>query len=387
MSLITYPYLIHKLGHSQYGVIAYSQAIVGYLGLIINFGFTATATKDIALNRDNEQECYKIASNVFLCKALLCIISLSLYILAIVTIPWLKEYQLLHFVASIGLLGNWLFPDWFFQGVERMLFITYATLFSKILGVLSIFVLIEGPQHIIRVVWIYSLSNVLMGLLGFYFFCRIISFSILIKLDFQEVKNQFVKGFSYFGASIIANLKEYITIFIIGAWFNYQLVAIYDIARKIISVLIMPLSALARAVFPRAVISSDQVFNQKIEKILLALALIFCFAIWILPDMVWNKLILSNVDEFKNILYTLMWVLPMYAFTLTRGYLRLVARGKNHIFFRNIFVSVALYCVLLMSLKFMGYMSVYFACILIVVSLSCEAFLHYISSKRREHLS
>lgn len=54
--LITYPYLINTLGKDLYGVIIYSQAIVSYLSIFVNWGFNISATKSISINRDNPKK-------------------------------------------------------------------------------------------------------------------------------------------------------------------------------------------------------------------------------------------------------------------------------------------------------------------------------------------
>ena len=43
--LFTYPYLIRILGVSIYGKIVFAQAIIGYLVILISFGFNISAKK------------------------------------------------------------------------------------------------------------------------------------------------------------------------------------------------------------------------------------------------------------------------------------------------------------------------------------------------------
>ena len=48
--LITYPYLLRILGFEIYGGIIFAQSITMFIGIVINFGFNITGTKDIACN-------------------------------------------------------------------------------------------------------------------------------------------------------------------------------------------------------------------------------------------------------------------------------------------------------------------------------------------------
>ena len=54
--LVTYPYLINTLGKNLYGVIIYSQAIVSYLAIFVNWGFNISATKYISINREDSKK-------------------------------------------------------------------------------------------------------------------------------------------------------------------------------------------------------------------------------------------------------------------------------------------------------------------------------------------
>jgi len=72
--LVTYPYLINTLGKNLYGVIIYSQAIVSYLAIFVNWGFNISATKYISINREDSKKINEIVSVVYIVKTLLLII-------------------------------------------------------------------------------------------------------------------------------------------------------------------------------------------------------------------------------------------------------------------------------------------------------------------------
>lgn len=68
--LVTYPYLINTLGKNLYGVIIYSQAIVSYLAIFVNWGFNISATKYISINREDSKKINEIVSVVYIVKIL-----------------------------------------------------------------------------------------------------------------------------------------------------------------------------------------------------------------------------------------------------------------------------------------------------------------------------
>jgi PST family polysaccharide transporter len=54
LSFLLVPYLLKTLGPSQYGAIAFMQGVMGYLTLIINYGFNMTAPRDIAYSTEKD---------------------------------------------------------------------------------------------------------------------------------------------------------------------------------------------------------------------------------------------------------------------------------------------------------------------------------------------
>ena len=140
--LATYPYLIRILGRETYGLIIFALSIVTYFSMIINFGFNISATKDVAENKNNNNKLNEIVSSVFIIKIFLWFVSFFLLLVLIAVIPSFRENWLLFFLVFGMTFNELLFPQWFFQGIEKMKYITIINIISKILQIkLLIFLL------------------------------------------------------------------------------------------------------------------------------------------------------------------------------------------------------------------------------------------------------
>ena len=75
-------YLVRVLGEISYGILTWSDSIIQFFLLFINFGFNIYAAKYIVENRDQKDIINEITSSIFLIKITLFIISfILLYLL------------------------------------------------------------------------------------------------------------------------------------------------------------------------------------------------------------------------------------------------------------------------------------------------------------------
>ncbi len=117
--LIIYPYLIRVLGKETYGIIAYSNAIVAYFLVLINFGFNISEVKDISVHREDIDKISEIVSSVLIIRIALLIIAAILLSILVISIPSLYTYKWLY-VAYLGILINGAIePSFYFQGHSK----------------------------------------------------------------------------------------------------------------------------------------------------------------------------------------------------------------------------------------------------------------------------
>lgn len=127
------PYLTRVLGVEGYGIVAFGLAIVQIAYVITDYGFSLSATYQIAKQQDNKPEIRRVVSAVMLCKMGLLLpatIALSLFILFQ---EKYAAYQAFFWLLLLPIIGQTFQPIWFFQGIERMTFITLYTVASRLL--------------------------------------------------------------------------------------------------------------------------------------------------------------------------------------------------------------------------------------------------------------
>ena len=167
--LITMPYLARVIGVEGFGRIAFAAAIMVWIQTIADWGFNLTATRDVAQNRDNPQKVSEIFSNVLWARCVLMLLSFIVLVLLILLVPKFRENSSIILVTFLMVPGHIFFPDWFFQAIEKMRYITILNVLMKLIFTIAVFIFIKQPEDYILQPLFTSLGYVVSGLIALYY--------------------------------------------------------------------------------------------------------------------------------------------------------------------------------------------------------------------------
>lgn len=167
--LLTLPYLAKVIGIEGFGKIAFASAVMVWIQTVADWGFNYTATRDVAKNRDNKEKVSEIFSNVLWARCLLMIISLIFLSLLILVIPKFRESADVLYATFLLIPGHILFPDWFFQALERMKYITVLNLLSKLIFTIAVFIVIKQKEDYLLQPLLVSLGYIISGIIAMYY--------------------------------------------------------------------------------------------------------------------------------------------------------------------------------------------------------------------------
>ncbi|ADL58367.1 flippase [Methanothermobacter marburgensis] len=247
--LITFPYLTRVLGPSKFGKIAFATAFIAYLNFLTEYGFNYSAPRDISIHRDNEEEISEIYNSIMVAKIILMFISFFILLVIVFSINIFKTDYWLYFITFGIVLGNVLFPVWFFQGIEKMRYITILRILSSTIATIFIFIFVKGSNDYIYVPLINSLALITVGAYSQIIISR--KFRVkFIKPSLNKIKKQLTDGWFLFISSISISVCTISNRFVLGLFVSSEVVAYYSVAEEITKAFQSLLNSVSQAMYP-----------------------------------------------------------------------------------------------------------------------------------------
>lgn len=250
LPFIIVPYLVRVLGPEKFGMIAFGQSLVTYCVLLVNYGFDLSATRSIARQRNNLQQIGKIAWAVWGAKILLCVLSLILLTGVIAFVPRFRAMSCLLYILFGIVIGNVLFPQWLFQGLEQMVIISVINLGVRLLITAGIFIVIRQPEDFLKYAALLSGQWIGAGIIGFIW--SITRLRIPVKLPaLDDLICVLREGWTVFLSTAAISLYTTSNTFILGLLANNTIVGYYAAAEKVVKALHGLVSPLSQGFYPR----------------------------------------------------------------------------------------------------------------------------------------
>ena len=295
--LLIYPFLIRTLGAESYGLYVFVTAIISYFVIFIGFGFDLPAVKSIAQNVDDLSCKAHTLSCIFTAKIYLEVLSLIVFTIIVFSIPAFRVNWFLFYICFFQTLTNILFPQWYFQGVQRMRIVTYIQLIFKIISLPLIFLTIHSPTDL----WIFLVITSSVSVAGAATAAFIVHFKEGVQIrwmPYPEVRIWFKDAFPFFLSSSAGIIKEQSIAVIIGLFFGMRDVAIYDLANKIVMVPRTLLMSVNGALFPKIIANIQSrkvkmIINYEIILGLFVVSSIIFFGKWFVLIMGGSAMITS----------------------------------------------------------------------------------------------
>lgn len=247
--LISMPYLARVIGAEGFGKIAFASAIVVWIQTISDWGFNLTATRDVAQNRDNKELVSIIFSNVLWARSILTLLSGIILLLVVLLVPYLRENADIIFVTFLLVPGYILFPEWFFQAIEKMKYTTFFNLFLKLVFTVAVFVFIHKREDYLIQPLLTTIGYLLCGIGALYLIFKKWGYT-LYKPQWTEIFETIRNSTDVFVNNLMPNLYNSFSVMLLGFFGGSTANGIYDGGNRFPSIFYQFQSVLSRVFYP-----------------------------------------------------------------------------------------------------------------------------------------
>jgi len=348
-------YLVRILGEINYGLLTWSEAIIQFLIIFVNFGFNIYAARYIVENREDKNRINEIITSILAIK--LCLLILGFVLLFALSFfkPFSIHSNILFLMLFMG-LGEVLFPIWFYQGIEKLKEAMYITVFSKFMLLAGTFIFIKGPEDLLLFVFLLVITNILMGTAGYISLVKNHNFKpVWVKMP--VLKGYVKDAYMFFLGMFLSLTFNFATIFLIGLYFSMEFVAGFDVALKIVLVAIIPFDILQQAVYPTVTRNKDKKLIRRLIALSFLAGMVLMVLLYSFSDSLLGIFGGTEMIKYKEVLQALSVMVPFSALTFILGSCTLLAFGYTKEFNYSLIISSALYILVVIILILTGHMT------------------------------
>lgn len=327
LPLITLPYLARVIGVEKFGELAFATAVMAYFIAIVDFGFNYVSVREISRCKDDVNQVSKIYSNVLFAKSILTVISFLLLLLCIYFIPIFRDNKLLLLLTFLQIPGRMLFPDWFFQGMEKMKFMTIMNTISKGLFTILIFVIIKEESDYIYHPVLFFLGFFVSGMIAQVYIFN--NFNIrLIVPSIEELKQTYKDSWDVFLSVFFPNIYSNFSGVLLQAYFGSYANGIFDAGNKFTAISQKVTNLFSRTFYPFLARRIDK--HSFYTRITFVTSILIGLVLFIFADLIISLFFTEAFNEAVDILRIMSVSLVFIFLTNTYGtnYLLLVKQEK-----------------------------------------------------------
>lgn len=249
--LLIWPVLSNYLGIHQFGTLMLLLSALLISNMITDFGFNLSATHSISKNRENKQLICELLTNVFSLKTVFSLlVSVFLggyYFFSQDEILNRLDYISIVLLILIVFFQSWQCP-WFFQGIERMKYVTRIIVLSKIIYLLSLIIILPYYNTVDSVLFCYLLNQIFISV--FYIYSVYKEKFYFGKFNLYKMVKELKNSSHFFISRIAVSIYTTGNVLLLGYFHSAQVVGLYGSAEKLYGAGSGVASIVSQAMYP-----------------------------------------------------------------------------------------------------------------------------------------
>ena len=248
--LLVIPYIVLICGEENFGKSAVGMAFSFFLMAFIDYGSDLVGVREISVNRENKEKQEQIFTTTYLSKLFLLCMVLLITTLLFYTLPYFKSEQKLFFLGLTVLIGQFLNPTWFLQGVENVKWITISNVLSKTIYITMIFLFIRSESDYVYINLLWGLGMIIANGIFFVLIVKKYNFSFN-KCNKDAIHNFLKRDFKMFTSQVFVSIQMYSPVILVSYFGSNLMAGQYKIVEQVIVIFKTYIVLFFNYVFPK----------------------------------------------------------------------------------------------------------------------------------------
>ena len=368
LPLLTLPYLVRVLGVETFGLVSFATAFIAFFNIIVDYGFNLSATREISVHRENKDKITEIYSSVLAIKFILIFVSLIILSFIVFTFEKFSSHSMLYFITFISVIGQALFPIWYFQGMERMKYITIINISSKVVFTIAIFVFVQKENDYLIVPLLSGLGVLLGSLYALYIVKKDFNQSFVWQ-NIETMKFYFKDSSQFFLSRVSVSIYTSANAFVLGLFTNNTMVGYYSIAEKLYIAMQSLYGPITQVLYPyvakeRNIKLFKKIFYSVVGLNILGVIFLYFFGEYIFALLFTKEIGTESISVFKIFLVANLIVVP----SILIGYPFLGALGFSKYANKSVINGSIVHLLGLVSLILTDNITIYNVAFMIIIT-------------------
>ncbi len=365
LPLISLPYLVRILGAEGYGQVMFAYAFIQYFVVLTDYGFNLSATRSISVNRENSTKISEIVCSVLIIKTIFLFLGFGIMCAIVFSVSQFRADWMLFLLTYGIVIGQAYFPIWFFQGMEKMKYITVLNITARLIFTVFIFVLIRERSDYLYFPILYSIGFITAGLISLYIVFR--QFKVKPVLPSFTIIQGYLKESTQFFLSR-ASLSVYTAsnTIVLGLFVGPTAVGYYAAAEQLYKGMQGLFIPLTNVLYPYMAKEKNVVLFKKIMTWAVSIMLVIAVAVLFLSEPITGLIFGDGFEPTSDLLKLFALLASIVIISVLLGYPFLAALG--HAKYANYSVAVGAVCHIIMLLITIPIMSIYSVAIITIIT-------------------
>ena len=368
LPLLTLPYLVRVLGVDKFGLVMFAQSFLMFFTILVDYGFGLSATREISIYRDNKAKVTEIFSSVMMIKFILVVVSFILLSIIVFTFEKFSTNWELYYLTFLYVVGQAMFPVWYFQGMERMKYITIVNITSKILFTVLIFVVIQSPNDYIYVPILNGFGLIVGGIISLFIIYKTFNQPFVLQ-SLNTLKIYFKDSSQFFLSRVSVSIYTSANAFVLGLMTNTTMVGYYSIAEKLYMAIQSFYGPVTQALYPYVAKEKNIKLFKKIFTLAVVLNTLGIIFLYFAGNYIFSLLFTNNIgteslEVFHILLLSALVVVP----SILIGYPFLGALGFSKYANLSVIYGSLFHIIGLSILSLFGYITIYSVAFMVIAT-------------------